>query len=158
MKECEDGDIPWADPDFNKWYEIRNAPKAHNGIVIAIWHQTVAEYELAFGIQNLEYPSDREDDKRTHGRNDVTMVAECLVKEITESDFSVLIEIAEIPQIISDGVLHYLGKLTWHHKDRVVPSNWYTKWPDIVCTGDVYAKVVFSDWDAGTSLAHSFNP
>jgi hypothetical protein len=40
----------------------------------------------------------------------------------------------------------------------VVPSNWYTKWPDIVCTGDVYAKVVFSDWDAGTSLAHSFNP
>ena len=148
MIECKD-DIPWGDepePHVEHWFEIRNDYKP-NGIVIAIWHKTNNEYELAFGIQNLSFPPELTDTKRTYGRNDLDIINRYLVHEISESEFGVLTELADIPQIISDGVLHHLGVLKWHHDERTdrARSNWNPE-NSVTCTGNVYAKVVISEW------------
>lgn len=123
---------------MSKWYEIRNKPD--KGEVIAIWHCEDDDYRLAFGAQDVEYPPEHADDKRTYGREEAIGILDTIVNEISEAEFSVLSEIADIPQIISNGFLHHLGVLQWEHKRD--PSG-FRKYGSfcIPCTGTVYAKV-----------------
>ncbi|KPL07300.1 hypothetical protein AMJ86_04755 [bacterium SM23_57] len=124
---------------MSQWIEIRDAPKP-NGKVIAVWHNTKPKtYELAFGVTDLEYPEDLENEYRTYASDSASIITRSLVHEISEAEFSVHVEIMEIPQIISDGMLHYLGELQWcyrHHSivDTVI----------IPCSGKVYTKVILS--------------
>ena len=123
---------------MSKWFEIRNKPD--KGEVIAIWHSEDDDYRLAFGAQDVEYPPEHEDNKRTYGREEAIGILDTIVNEISEAEFSVLSEIADIPRIISNGYLHHLGVLQWEHKRD--PSG-FRKYGSfcIPCTGTVYAKV-----------------
>jgi len=122
---------------MSKWFEIRNKP--NGGEVIAIWHRDDKDYRLAFGAQDVEYPQIHEDDKRTFARDEAEGIRGSIVNEVSEAEFSVLSEIADIPQIISNGFLHHLGVLEWEHKlPSFDPRQGTTRIP---CTGTVYAKV-----------------
>ena len=125
---------------MSQWFEIRNAPKP-NGEVIACWHNEKKEHELSFGVKNLTYVPDNEDDKRTFGRNDAGVIDGTLVHEITESEFDLLTELADIPRIISDGILNHLGILQWCHTEMSVMGE-----DSLTCRGNVYAKVVLKIW------------
>jgi len=119
---------------MSRWFEIRNVPKPR-GEVIAIWEQTDDDHALAFGAVDIEYPPVDEDDRnrRITGTDNADAIYSYLVHEIGEGEFSVLSEIADIPRIISDGLLHHLGKLSWGvgGTERPIP-----------CVGTVYTKVV----------------
>lgn len=132
---------------MSRWFEIRNAPKP-NGIVIAIWHCDTEGLELAYGAKNLKYSSDNEDDIRTYARHgfEAEAIDKTLVREVSEAEFSVLQKLADIPQIISDGVLHYLGVLTWSYDS----FGSHTGDETLLCTGDVYAKVIANEKIQGT--------
>ena len=123
---------------MSKWFEIRNKPD--KGEVIAIWYCEDDDYRLAFGTQDVTYPPEHEDDKRTYGREDAVGILDTIVNEISEAEFSVLSEFADIPRIISNGFLHHLGVLDWEH--RKDPSG-FRKYGSfcIPCTGTVYVKV-----------------
>ena len=123
---------------MSKWFEIRNKP--HKGEVIAIWHRDDDDYRLAFGAKDVKFPPEMADDKRTYGREEAIGILDSIVNEVSEAEFSVLSEIADIPRIISDGNLHFLGDLEWEHKKD--PSG-FRKYGSfcIPCSGEVYAKV-----------------
>lgn len=139
---------------MNRWFEIRNAPN-QDGDVIAIWHCDTKGYELAYGTKNLKYSSDNEDDIRTYARfgMEAEAIDKSLVRRISEAEFSVLQELADIPQIISDGVLHYLGVLTWSYNS----SGSHTGDETLLCTGDVYAKVIANHHFQGTLVNTSLS-
>jgi hypothetical protein len=124
----------------DKWFEIRNAPKPV-GDVIAIWHQTRTEHELAFGVRDAEYVANDENSKAVRG-DDVDVIADTLVFEITSCDYDLLVEIADIPKIISDGKLHFLGVLKWCHSSMGFDD----KVDSTTCAGNVYTKVVPARW------------
>ena len=124
---------------MSHWFEIRHEPLP-SGRVIAIWHQEDNNLQLAFGVKNLTYPKELENEKRTYGMDDANTIFHLLVHEITEPEFSVHTEIMDIPQIISDGMLHYLGVLNWYHAYRDFGEDSF-----VHCSGDVYTKVVLKD-------------
>jgi len=123
---------------MSTWFEIRNKPE--KGEVIAIWHCEDDDYRLAFGAQDVKYPPEMEDDKRTYGREEAIGILDSIVNEVSEAEFSVLSEIADIPQIISNGFLHHLGVLEWEHKRDPEGFRKFGSFC-IPCTGTVYAKV-----------------
>jgi len=139
---------------MSKWFEIRNAPKPE-GIVIAIWHRENKNLRLSHGAKDVVYSSTDDDDIRTYARwgEEAKAIQRSLVKEITEADFSVLQEIADIPQIISDGMLHHLGTLSWEYETP--GSNTGDK--TLGCSGVVYTKVIAIDgvgmYDSSLSMA-----
>jgi hypothetical protein len=119
------------------YFEIYGAPKP-NGNVIAIWQKDEDNHQLIFGTKDVKYPPEAEDDKRTFGSSDERAVECVLMFQITEPEFSVHDKISEIPHIISDGVLHCLGVLKWHHRWHSFTEGW----KNIDCVGTVYAKVI----------------
>lgn len=123
---------------MSKWFEIRNKPD--KGEVIAIWHRDDDDYRLAFGAQDVIYPPEMEDDKRTYGREEAIGIKDSIVNEVSEAEFSVLSEIADIPRIISNGFLHHLGVLEWEHKRDPTGFRKFGSFC-IPCSGTVYAKV-----------------
>ena len=120
-----------------QFFEIRDAPKP-NGNIIAIWRKDEDNHQLIFGTKNVEFPPEDEDDKRTYGASDERAIEYVLMHHITEPEFSVHDAIAEIPHILSDGVLHHLGVLKWHHQWH----SFMNGWKYIKCSGTVYAKVI----------------
>ena len=126
----------------DKWFEIRNAPKP-SGDVIAIWHQTRNEHELAFGVRDAQYvTNDDNQDARAIRGDDVDVIADTLVFEISSVDFDLCVEIADIPEIRSDGQLHFLGVLKWCHAEMGLNEHVNTT----TCAGNVYTKVVPARW------------
>ena len=121
--------------DEIKYFVVRNAPKDQGGEVIAVWRQDKEEYQLSFGVKDVTYSTYDQDLIRTYARTPEFAIESTLVHEINEGQFSTLIEIADMPQIISDGVLHHLGKLRWSFK--LVPPE-----EPIHCEGTVYVRVV----------------
>jgi hypothetical protein len=132
-----------------QYFEIRNST---GGDVIAIWRKEKENYLLSFGVKDAVFDeksagSHTEDDIRTYcrDRDDAMHVESQLMNKISEYDFSVMDEIAQIPQIISDGVLHHLGILAWGHAWRAwdsVLDESTTK--SIIKYGTVYVRVVDS--------------
>jgi hypothetical protein len=120
-----------------QFFEIRDAPKP-NGNVIAIWRKDEDNHQLIFGTKDVVSPPEDDDNKRTFGPNDEMVIEHTLMNRITEPEFSVHDEISEIPHIISDGVLHHLGVLEWHHKWHSFTEGWkYIK-----CNGIVYVRII----------------
>ena len=119
---------------MSRWFEIRNQPKPR-GEVIAIWKQTDYDHALAFGAVDIEYPPEDEHDsnRRITGINNADAIHFYLVNEISEADFSLLSAIAAIPEVVSDGLLHHLGRLSWGVEGTEHP---------IPCVGTVYTKVI----------------
>jgi hypothetical protein len=120
-------------------FSIRNAPK---GEVIAIWRKEREDHLLIFGVKDtVIIEADCNDqDLKHHGddRSDPAVIEGYLMNLINKSEFSVMSEIAQIPHIISDGVLHHLGILTWQHEWHAFVDGWHR----IVKRGTVYAKVI----------------
>jgi len=136
----------------DKWFEIRNAPKPV-GDVIAIWHQKRAEHELAYGVKDAKYVTndDSQDARLTRG-NDVDIIADTLVFEISSSEYDLCAEIADIPKILSDGKLHFLGVLKWSHSEWSQFLGDDDKLNTTTCAGNVYTKVVNARWCHDTVL------
>lgn len=122
-----------------QYFSIRNAPK---GEVIAIWRKEREDHLLIFGTKDtviVEADCD-ENAIKSHGDDqfDSAVIERYLMSLISESEFSVMSEIAQIPHIVSDGVLHHLGILKWQHEWHA----WGEGWHCIVKHGTVYAKVI----------------
>jgi len=120
-------------------FEIRSEPKP-NGHIIAIWRKENDNHQLIFGVKDVVTGKKdcTDDDERTWARDDERAVVHDLLNQITEPEFSVHDEMAEIPHIVSDGVLHHLGVLKWSHEWHAFTTGWH----HVERHGRVYAKVV----------------
>lgn len=127
----------------DRWFAIRNDPRQCSGNIIALWHRIDSTHELAFGALNVEYFPHDENFIRTYKDLHAQRIDLTLVEEITQPEADTLIEIAEIPEILSDGTLHYLGKLRWvmNPKQKAV-SFIDDDFEQTTAIGDVYVKVV----------------
>jgi len=126
---------------MTEYFEIRNAPKKEGGEVIAIWQKDEEKHYMIFGVKDVEYVSDLEENKKhVHKGDDERLIELELFHKIDEPQFSVLDNIMQIPHIISDNTLHHLGKLHWSHKWH----DFLSGWAHIKAHGTVYAKVI--DW------------
>ena len=126
------------------YFEIRNAPMP-DGEVIALWRKENENHQLVFGVKDVVTDEDTRDEKERDenpfGTTDERAIEHYLMKEISEPEFSVRDDICEIPHIVSDGVLHHLGILKWHHQWHEFLGGWkYIK-----RHGTVYAKIIDLD-------------
>lgn len=80
-----------------EYFAIRSEPDGR-GDVIAIWIKEKESYHLSLGGQD--------------GHENSAANAN-LLQKVTEAEFSVMDDIAEIPHIQSDRVYHFLGLLDW---------------------------------------------
>jgi len=122
------------------WFQIRNAPKSAGGLVIAAWHKQEDSHELAFGAKDVEYIPPSPEFNRTYQDSHAGVIDQLLVEEITASEYDALVHIAAIPEIISDGYLHHLGRLKWIYERSSVLG-----FEQTTCVGTVYTKVILQN-------------
>ena len=127
----------------NTWFAIRNDPKQVDGNVVALWHRLDEDHELAFGAKDVKYIPHDDGYKRMLSNLHAERIDQQLVEPISSAEADMLKEIGDIPEIISDGNLHYLGKLRWlaNQESDTPTSPPGRNMPTITSIGDVFAKV-----------------